>query len=41
MDNDENNTPFNLIDIAKKIGVCLLILFIVAFYALCYHQLTN
>jgi len=41
MDNDENNTPLNLLDVVKKIGVCLLILLIVAFYALCYYQFTN
>jgi hypothetical protein len=41
MNTDQNNAPLNLLDAVKKIGIYLLIILIVIFYALCYHQFTN
>ena len=34
MNTDENNAPINLLEMVKKIGVCLLIILIAVFYAL-------
>ena len=41
MNTDQNNAPPNLLALVKKIGICLLVLLIAIFYALCFHQLTH
>ncbi|MBG6112055.1 hypothetical protein H4V97_001077 [Flavobacterium sp. CG_23.5] len=37
---NENNSPFNGMNIIKKIGLCLLVALIITFYILCFQFLS-
>ncbi|WP_167400517.1 hypothetical protein [Flavobacterium psychrolimnae] len=40
MNPNESNDPFNLLNLLKKIGLCLLVILIITFYMLCYQHLS-